>query len=59
MNIEAEVDLDERSELVPNTLLRCIQFNAPVPNAVCGRKQSCASCCFPYQIGECSDLVEN
>lgn len=40
-------------------VLRCIQCNAPVPGAVCGRKSPCSSCGFPYPIGDCSDLAEN
>jgi hypothetical protein len=39
--------------------LRCIQCNAPVPGALCVRKTPCASCGYPYPLGDCSDLAEN
>lgn len=57
MNVEAE--LEEKQELIQCNVLLCIQCGAPVPDAVCGRKQPCSSCGFPYPIGDCSDLAEN
>ena len=39
--------------------LRCLKCDAPVPNIVCGRKQPCPVCGFPYPLGDCSDLAEN
>jgi len=39
--------------------LRCLQCDAPVANAVCGRKSPCPCCGFPYPLGDCSDLAEN
>lgn len=53
---EAEQDLTEPTM---EAVLRCIQCDAPVPGAVCGRKSPCPSCGFPYPIGDCSDLAEN
>ncbi len=53
---EAEKDLTEPAM---ESVLRCIQCDAPVPGAVCGRKSPCPSCGFPYPIGDCSDLAEN
>jgi|GEM_PF-2074538 len=37
----------------------CIRCNAPMPGAICGRKTPCASCGYPYPLGDCSDLAEN
>ncbi|MBL8186864.1 MAG: hypothetical protein JNK38_02585 [Acidobacteria bacterium] len=53
---EAEQDVTEPAM---EAVLRCIQCDAPVPGAVCGRKSPCPSCGFPYPIGDCSDLAEN
>lgn len=39
--------------------LRCLVCDTPVPNVVCGRKEACPSCGFPYPLGDCSDLAEN
>lgn len=39
--------------------LRCLVCATPVPGAVCGRKQPCPGCGFPYPLGDCSDLAEN
>lgn len=39
--------------------LRCLICDTPVPGAVCGRKEPCPSCGFPYPLGDCSDLAEN
>ena len=39
--------------------LCCIQCNAPVPGGICGRKKPCASCGYPYPLGDCSDMAEN
>lgn len=49
----------ELTEPAMEAVLRCIQCDAPVPGAVCGRKSPCPSCRFPYPIGDCSDLAEN
>lgn len=47
------------TEPTTEAVLRCIQCDLPVPEAVCGRKNPCPSCGFPYPIGDCSDLAEN
>ncbi|MGE0129685.1 MAG: SpoIID/LytB domain-containing protein [Blastocatellales bacterium] len=39
--------------------LRCVQCDARVKDAVCGHRNPCPFCGFPYPIGDCSDLVEN
>jgi hypothetical protein len=39
--------------------LRCVKCDAPVTDAVCGRKSFCPFCGFPYPLGDCSDLAEN
>jgi len=39
--------------------LRCVQCDAPVTDEVCGRRNPCPFCGFPYPVGDCSDLVEN
>lgn len=39
--------------------LQCLQCGAPVRDAVCGRKNPCPVCGFPYPLGDCSDLAEN
>ncbi|MGH9803342.1 MAG: hypothetical protein ACRD82_23510 [Blastocatellia bacterium] len=57
MNTDTEIEAAPES--LPADVLRCIQCDAPVPDAVCGRKRPCASCGFPYPIGDCSDLAEN
>jgi hypothetical protein len=47
----------------PETLvtdeLRCVNCNAPVPYAVCGRIMPCRSCGSPYPLGDCSDYAGN
>lgn len=50
---------EELIESATEIVLRCIQCDAPVYGAVCGRKSPCPSCGFPYPIGDCSDLAEN
>lgn len=39
--------------------LRCQVCDIAVPAAVCGRKEPCPGCGFPYPVGDCSDLAEN
>jgi hypothetical protein len=39
--------------------LRCVQCDAPVKDVVCGHRNPCPFCGFPYPVGDCSDLVEN
>jgi hypothetical protein len=39
--------------------LRCVQCEAPVKDVVCGHRNPCPFCGFPYPVGDCSDLVEN
>jgi uncharacterized protein with PIN domain len=38
---------------------RCVQCDTPVKDVVCGRRNPCPFCGFPYPVGDCSDLVEN
>jgi SpoIID/LytB domain protein len=42
-----------------NEELRCVQCDAPVKDVVCGHRNPCPFCGFPYPVGDCSDLVEN
>ena len=58
MKAEAEPE-NEEQEQAAGDALRCMRCDAPVPDAVCGRKQPCPACGFPYPIGDCSDLAEN
>jgi hypothetical protein len=39
--------------------LRCVQCDARVKDGVCGHRNPCPFCGFPYPVGDCSDLVEN
>jgi hypothetical protein len=39
--------------------LRCVQCDNPVKDVVCGHRNPCPFCGFPYPVGDCSDLVEN
>jgi hypothetical protein len=39
--------------------LRCVQCDTPVKDVVCGHRNPCPFCGFPYPVGDCSDLVEN
>ena len=39
--------------------LRCVQCDARVSDVLCGHRNPCPFCGFPYPIGDCSDLVEN
>ncbi len=39
--------------------LRCVQCDARVKDVVCGHRNPCPFCGFPYPVGDCSDLVEN
>jgi len=39
--------------------LRCVQCGARVKDVVCGHRNPCPFCGFPYPVGDCSDLVEN
>jgi hypothetical protein len=39
--------------------LRCVQCHARVKDVVCGHRNPCPFCGFPYPVGDCSDLVEN
>jgi rubrerythrin len=39
--------------------LRCVQCDARVKDFVCGHRNPCPFCGFPYPIGDCSDLIEN
>ena len=39
--------------------LRCVQCDALVKDVVCGHRNPCPFCGFPYPVGDCSDLVEN
>ncbi len=61
---EAAMDQAETSERSTVSVeiegaLRCLVCDTPVPGAVCGRKQPCPGCGFPYPLGDCSDLAEN
>jgi hypothetical protein len=55
-NYEARFHSDK--ELIDEEL-RCVQCDAPVKDVVCGHRNPCPFCGFPYPIGDCSDLVEN
>jgi hypothetical protein len=39
--------------------LRCVQCGVRVKDVVCGHRNPCPFCGYPYPIGDCSDLVEN
>jgi stage II sporulation protein D len=39
--------------------LRCVQCDTRVKDVVCGHRNPCPFCGFPYPVGDCSDLVEN
>ena len=39
--------------------MRCVQCDTPVKDVVCGHRNPCPFCGFPYPVGDCSDLVEN
>jgi hypothetical protein len=39
--------------------LRCVQCDARVKDVVCGHRNPCPYCGFPYPVGDCSDLIEN
>lgn len=39
--------------------LRCVRCGARIADAVCGRKNPCSFCGFPYPLGDCSDMAEN
>lgn len=51
---DAEIDRDSQADN-----LRCLVCDTPVTDAVCGRKQPCPGCGYPYPLGDCSDLAEN
>jgi hypothetical protein len=38
---------------------RCVRCDALLALAVCGRRNPCPFCGFPYPLGDCSDLAEN
>jgi hypothetical protein len=39
--------------------LCCVQCGERVKDVVCGHRNPCPFCGFPYPVGDCSDLVEN
>jgi hypothetical protein len=49
---------EELEELIDEEL-RCVQCGARVKDEVCGRRNPCPFCGYPYPVGDCSDLVEN
>jgi rubrerythrin len=49
----------ERLEELIDEELRCVQCGARVKDEVCGRRNPCPFCGYPYPVGDCSDLVEN
>ena len=38
---------------------RCVRCDTRLASFVCGRKDPCPFCGFPYPLGDCSDLAEN
>ena len=38
---------------------RCVQCDALLSVVICGRRNPCPFCGFPYPLGDCSDLAEN
>jgi hypothetical protein len=38
---------------------RCVQCGAHVKDVLCGHRNPCPFCGFPYPVGDCSDLIEN
>jgi stage II sporulation protein D len=48
----------ELEELIDEEL-RCVQCGARVKDEVCGHRNPCPFCEYPYPVGDCSDLVEN
>jgi hypothetical protein len=38
---------------------RCVHCDARLAAVVCGRRDPCPVCGFPYPLGDCSDLAEN
>jgi SpoIID/LytB domain protein len=49
---------EELEELIDEEL-RCVQCGVRVKDEVCGRRNPCPFCGYPYPVGDCSDLVEN
>lgn len=54
----AESRFHSDEELIDEEL-RCVQCGARVKDVVCGHRNPCPFCGFPYPVGDCSDLVEN
>jgi hypothetical protein len=38
---------------------RCVRCDALLSAVICGRRNPCPFCGFPYPLGDCSDLAEN
>jgi rubrerythrin len=56
---EARFHSPEELEELIDEELRCVQCGTPVKDVVCGHRNPCPFCGFPYPVGDCSDLVEN
>jgi hypothetical protein len=54
----AESRFHSDEELIDEEL-RCVQCGARVKDVVCGHRNPCSFCGYPYPVGDCSDLVEN
>jgi len=57
-SLYSESRFHSQEELIDEEL-RCVQCDAPVKDVVCGHRNPCPFCGFPYPVGDCSDLVEN
>jgi SpoIID/LytB domain protein len=56
---ESRFHSPEKLEELMDEELRCVQCGVRVKDVVCGHRNPCPYCGFPYPVGDCSDLVEN
>ena len=62
-SLSSEELLEDLPEDLPEELMdeemRCMQCGERVKDVVCGHRNPCPFCGFPYPVGDCSDLIEN